>query len=136
MKTGAFWKLGAVSDQQRRSGLATLLASGYRTEARIIAHIAEVEERRLHLKDGCSSLFEHCVKRLGLSESEASYWLTAARLARRFPAVFAMVERREIHLGAVCLGTLCIASIANIASTSRTRCSARSRAATGFAAAT
>jgi hypothetical protein len=103
MKTGAFWELGGVSDQQLRSGLAALLASGYRTEARIIAHIAEVEERRLHSKDGCSSLFEYCVKRLGLSESEAFHRLTAARIARRFPVVFAMIERREIHLSAICL---------------------------------
>src|ERR1700709_664407 len=103
MNTGAFWELGVVSDQQLRSGLAALLASGYRTEARIVAHIAEVEERRLHSKDGCSSLFEYCVKKLGLSESGAFHRLTAARIARRFPAVFGMIERREIHLTAVCL---------------------------------
>jgi 5-methylcytosine-specific restriction endonuclease McrA len=103
MKTRAFWDLGGVSDQQLRSGLAALLASGYRTEARIIAHIAEVEERRLHSKDGSSSLFEYCMKKLGLSESEAFHRLTAARIARRFPTLFAMIERREIHLSAVCL---------------------------------
>jgi hypothetical protein len=47
METGVFWDLGSVSDVQIRSGLATLLASGYRTEARIIAHVAEVEAERL-----------------------------------------------------------------------------------------
>jgi hypothetical protein len=103
MKIGAFWELGGVSDQQLRSGLAALLVSGYRTEARIVAHIAEVEERKLHLKEGSSSLFEYCVKKLGLSESEAFHRLTAARIARRFPVVFAMIERREVHLTAVCL---------------------------------
>src|SRR5450432_2682272 len=103
MKTGAFWELGGVSDEQLRSELASLLAGGSRTEARIVAHIAEVEERRLHSKDGCSSLFEYCVKALGLSESEAFHRLTAARIARRFPVVFGMIERREIHLTAVCL---------------------------------
>jgi hypothetical protein len=36
-------------------------------------------------------------------ESEAFHRLTAARIAQRFPAVFGMVERREIHLSAVCL---------------------------------
>ena len=102
-ENGAFWELGGVSDQQLRSGLAALLAGGCRTEARVVAHIAEVEERRLHSKDGSPSLFEYCVKTLGLSESEAFHRLTAARIARRFPAVFAMIERREIHLTAVCL---------------------------------
>jgi hypothetical protein len=79
------------------------LASGYRTEARIIAHIAEVEERKLHAKDGSSSLFEYCVRQLGLSESEAFYRLTAARIARQFPIVFSLIESRQIHLTAVCL---------------------------------
>jgi hypothetical protein len=80
-----------------------LLVNGYRTEARIIAHIAEVEERKLHAKDGSPSLFEYCVKQLGLSESEAFHRLTAARIARRFPIVFSLIERRRIHLTAVCL---------------------------------
>jgi hypothetical protein len=72
METGVFWDLESVSDAQLRSGLTSLLANGYRTEARIIAHIAEVEERKLHAKDGSPSLFEYCVKQLGLSESEAT----------------------------------------------------------------
>ena len=103
MGTQEFWDLGGVSDSQLRSGLAALLASGYRTEARIVAHIAEAEERKLHLKDGCASLFEYCVKQLGLSESEAFHGLTAARIARKFPVVFSLLERRELHLTAVCL---------------------------------
>jgi 5-methylcytosine-specific restriction endonuclease McrA len=103
MGTQEFWDLGGVSDSQLRSGLAALLASGYRTEARIVAHIAEAEQRKLHLKDGCASLFEYCVKQLGLSESEAFHRLTAARIARKFPVVFSLLERRELHLTAVCL---------------------------------
>jgi 5-methylcytosine-specific restriction endonuclease McrA len=103
MGTGAFWELEHVSDQQVRCELATLLASGYRTEARIVAHIAEVEGRKLHAKDGSPSLFEYCVKQLGLSENEAFHRLTAARIARRFPVVFSLLERRELHLTAVCL---------------------------------
>jgi hypothetical protein len=95
--------LAHVSDQRLRGGLAELLASSYRTEARIVAHIAEVEERKLHSKDGSSSLFEYCVKQLGLSENEAFHRLTAARIARKFPVVFSLLERRELHLTAVCL---------------------------------
>ena len=84
METPEFWRLGRVSDERLRSGLAELLASGYRTEARIIAHIAEVEERKLHLREGSESLFDYCTTRLGLSNSEAFHRITAARIARRF----------------------------------------------------
>jgi len=80
-----------------------MLASGSHTEARIIAHLAAVEERRLHLEAGSSSLFDYCCQRLRLSESEAFHRITAARLARRFPAIFGLIEQRSVHLTAVCL---------------------------------
>jgi len=103
METGEFWRLGHVSDDGLRTGLAALLASGYRTEARIIAHLAEVEERRLHLREGSESLFGYATERLGLSNSEAFHRITAARIARRFPIVFSLIEQRALHLFAVCL---------------------------------
>src|SRR5450432_1207694 len=103
MANGAFWELGDVTDRDLQSELARLLASGSRTEARIIAHLAAVEERRLHLEAGSSSLFDYCCARLGLSENEAFHRITAARLARKFPAIFGLIERRAVHLTAVCL---------------------------------
>jgi hypothetical protein len=103
MNDGAFWELGELTDLEVQAELARLLAYGSRTEARVIAHLAAVEERRLHLKAGSSSLFDYCCRRLGLSENEAFHRITAARLARRFPAIFGLIERRAIHLSAVCL---------------------------------
>src|SRR6266705_7040259 len=103
MHSGAFWELGDVTDRDLQAELSRLLASGSRTEARIIAHLAAVEERRLHLEAGNSSLFDYCCRRLRLSESEAFHRITAARLARRFPAIFGLIERRTVHLTAVCL---------------------------------
>jgi hypothetical protein len=103
MSSGAFWELGGVTDRDLQAELARLLASGSHTEARIIAHLAAVEERRLHLAAGSSSLFDYCLHRLRLSENEAFHRITAARLARRFPAIFGSIEQRSIHLSAVCL---------------------------------
>jgi hypothetical protein len=103
MASGAFWELGDVADRDLQTELARLLANGSRTEARIIAHLAAVEERRLHLEAGSPSLFDYCCRRLGLSENEAFHRITAARLARRFPAIFGLIERRAVHLTAVCL---------------------------------
>src|SRR5260221_2280432 len=103
MDTGAFWELGGVTDRDLQAELTRLLASGSRTEAQIIAHLAAVEERRLHLEAGSNSLFEYCCRRLRLSENEAFHRITAARLARRFPAIFGLIEQRAVHLTAVCL---------------------------------
>jgi HNH endonuclease len=103
MESGAFWELGDVTDRELQAELAQLLANGARTEARIIAHLAAVEERRLHLEAGHPSLFDYCCRRLGLSENEAFHRITAARLARRFPVIFGLLERRAVHLTSVCL---------------------------------
>jgi hypothetical protein len=55
--------------------------------ARLVAHLAEFDARRLYLPAGCSSLFAYCCKVMGLSEPAAYSRIEAARLARRFPVV-------------------------------------------------
>ena len=92
-----------VSDAGLQRDLAQLLAGGCRTEARIVAHLAEVERRSLFLKEGFSALFKYCVRRLGLSENEAFHRMTAARIAGSYPVVFGMIELRKIHLSGLCL---------------------------------
>jgi 5-methylcytosine-specific restriction endonuclease McrA len=103
MEDGSFWQLGDVNDADLQARLSRLLIIGYRTEARIVAHLAEVEERRLHLRGGSSSMFDYCVGRLGLSNGEAFQRLTAARLARQFPVIFSLLERRDLHMSGLCL---------------------------------
>src|SRR5690242_6066036 len=97
MQERGFWKVDQVSDEQLFGGLRELLTKEGRCEARIVAHLAEVDERRIALK-AAQSLFEHCQEQHGFSDSQAYYRIAAARVATRFPVVFQMLERREIHL--------------------------------------
>ena len=97
-----FWALQGISDDELESSLSGLLGAGARVEARIVAHLAEVEARRLHLLSGYSSLYDYCRKRLGLSDYEAFIRIAAARVARKYPVVFEMLERRRLHLTAIC----------------------------------
>ena len=102
MNRREFWVFQGISDDQLEAGLSGLLGAGARVEARIVAHLAEVERRRLHLLAGYSSLYDYCRRRLGLSEYEAFMRIAAARVARKYPVVFGMLERRELHLTAIC----------------------------------
>jgi hypothetical protein len=77
MNEGKFWCLEAVSDAVLQEGLKNLLTKGARTEARIVAHLAEVDARKLHLAMGASSLFDYCLSRLGLSNNEAFHRITS-----------------------------------------------------------
>lgn len=91
-----------MSDHELDGGLRELLSQSRGVEARIVAHLAEMDARRTHSKAGIS-LFAYCLGQLGLSEMEAFYRITAARLARKFPIIFDLLETGRIHLTGICL---------------------------------
>ena len=55
--------------------------------ARLIAHLAEMDARQLHLGLGFSSLFAYCLQVLRLSESATCKRIDVARAARRYPGI-------------------------------------------------
>src|SRR3990172_8920328 len=83
--------------------LRTLAARDHQLTADLVAHLAEVDARRLYLDEACSSMFTYCVERLHMSEPTAYKRIEAARAARRFPVIFARVAAGELHLTAVTL---------------------------------
>ena len=83
--------------------LRTLAARDHQLTADLVAHLAEVDARRLYLDEACSSMFTYCVERLHMSEPTAYKRIEAARAARRFPVIFARVAAGELHLAAVTL---------------------------------
>src|SRR4051812_47626473 len=95
--------LGALSDDALVASLRAICMEGNRVLARLLVHLGEIEERGLHLKAACSSMFDYCVRRLGMSEGEAFRRIAAARLTRRFPSLLPRIERGEIHLSALVL---------------------------------
>lgn len=102
MRERGFWWLRDLASERLVRELKGLLAAECRIEARVVAHLAELDARGVALLQG-KSLWEYCQKDLGLSENQAFYRITAARTARRFPVVFELLERREIHLTTVAL---------------------------------
>jgi hypothetical protein len=96
-------ELTDFSDAQLLDSLKTLCGQGRMVLARLLAHLVEVEERRLHLEAACPSMFQFCVQRLGMSEDEACRRIHAARLARRFPDLLVRIERGELTLSTMAL---------------------------------
>jgi hypothetical protein len=60
--------------------------------ARLVAHLAELDARRLYLGAGHSSLFAYCHHSLGLSEDAAYNRVEAARACRLFPQILARLD--------------------------------------------
>lgn len=96
--THAFWHLAHLTDSALIESTQRTLAQGREHTAQLIAHLAEVEDRRLHLHAACSSMFDYCVNRLALSEDEACRRIDIARLARRYPALYPMLADGSISL--------------------------------------
>lgn len=71
--------------------------------ASLIAHLAELDDRRLYLAEGYSSLFTYCTQFLHLSEHAAYGRIEAARLVRKFPVLIEMLEQGSVNLTSVCL---------------------------------
>src|SRR5215472_4176313 len=94
-------KLAELSDAQLLESLKSLCGQGRAVLARLLAHLVEVQERRLHLEAACPSMFQFCVRRLGMSEDEACRRIHAARVTRRFPDLLLRIERGELTLSTV-----------------------------------
>src|SRR5262245_30071797 len=92
---GELLDLDGVSDESLASSMTRLVRVDRRVSARLLAHLAEIEERRLHLKHAFPSMFEYCLS-LGMSEDEAGRRLCAARVARQFPIVFSLVDEGRL----------------------------------------
>jgi 5-methylcytosine-specific restriction endonuclease McrA len=97
------YSLADRSDDVLLRDLITLVARDRSITAWLLAHIAEVDRRRLYVPAGHSSMFGYCVDELGLSEDAAYKRIQAARAARAFPALFEAVADGRLHLAAVCL---------------------------------
>jgi hypothetical protein len=74
---------------------------------RVLVHLNEIEERKLHFKLGYRSMLHFCVETLGYARSSAGRRITAARCVKRFPEVLAMLDAGEANVVTIA----CVAGI-------------------------
>src|SRR5450432_2917307 len=82
---GNRYQLRSVGNAELLAELSALVARQNDLTGDVLAHLAELDERRLHLELGHSSLFAYCTESLCLSEPAAGRRIAAARVCRRFP---------------------------------------------------
>ena len=77
-----------------------VLLAGREREAMVelVGHLAELDARKLHLRQGYGSLFTYCTGALRLAEHAAYNRIEAARLSRRFPAVLDLLADGSLNL--------------------------------------
>lgn len=104
----AGYALTQVSDHALLAGLTAHLAGERSSLAQVLAHLGEVEARRLYARAGYSSMYLYCVRALHLSEDAACRRLKAARAARAYPAIFEDIGSGRLTLSVVLLLEPCL----------------------------
>ena len=65
------FKLDSLPDDVLLRRLSEILKESRRVEVELVAHIGEVDRRRLYANQASPSMFVYCTERLHLSEAEA-----------------------------------------------------------------
>ena len=93
--------LDTVPDDELLRRLSELLRHSRRVEADLVAHVGEVDARRLYAREASPSMFAYCTQVLHLSEFETYLRITVARAARLHPVLLAMLRDGSLHLSAI-----------------------------------
>jgi hypothetical protein len=86
-----------LDDAKLLERVRALVVRSNETEAELLEHLAEVDERRLYLPNH-TSMFAFCTAELGFSEAVAENRIAVARVSQRFPRVLEMRRSGAIHL--------------------------------------
>jgi hypothetical protein len=98
MKTDILSSASQLSDRELLAKVELLATEERETVATLIAHLAVLDERRLYLAEGCSSLFTYCMRVLHVSEYAAYDRMEVARAVRRYPLVLEMLADGSLTL--------------------------------------
>jgi len=90
-----------LSDDELLLRLWDVLKRSRRVESVLVAHIAEVDARRLYAREASSSMHKYATDVLHLSDAEAYLRITAARASRRYPVLLRMLEDGRLHLSGI-----------------------------------
>jgi hypothetical protein len=97
------YSLSHLADTMLVNRLTRLVKRDCANTAVLLAHIAEVDERRLYRPAGHPSMFAYCVEELRFSEDAAYKRIRAARAGREFPQLLTAIANGHLHLTAVSL---------------------------------
>lgn len=94
-------RLELISNDELLLRLSNLLKQSRRVESELVAHISEVDRRRLYARVASPSMFAYCTEVLHLSESEAYLRIMVARAAREHPILLEMLGDGRFHLSGI-----------------------------------
>jgi 5-methylcytosine-specific restriction endonuclease McrA len=98
-----YFQVSRLADHVLLHDLAELVARDRSNLAEMLAHLAEVDARRLYRPAAYPSMYQYCVGELHMSEDTAFKRIQAARAAREYPGIYPMIQDGRLTLTAVVL---------------------------------
>jgi hypothetical protein len=92
-----------LNDSDLLDHLVNMAADLRASECALLELLAEVEERRLFAPQGYSSMFAFCTSKLAFAEGTTCRRLAAARAARKYPGIYALLRAGSLHVTAVAM---------------------------------
>jgi len=91
-------KLTSLSDSNLLSQTKLLVQKERKLTVEVLEHLCEIDQRKLYLKRGFSSLFEYATKELGYSEGSTYRRINAMKLCREFPETAFKIQNGNLNL--------------------------------------
>ena len=80
-----------------------LLTQERGTTAELIAHLAEIDDRKLFLPAAYPTMYDYCVGEFGMTDDETCKRIRVARAAQQFPGILEALADGRLHVTAVLL---------------------------------
>jgi len=90
--------LDQMDDQKIMSNLKELSQRERKLQSLFLKYLNEVDSRMLYAKSGYSSLLSFLVEEFGYSEGSSLKRIQVARVAKKFPALYELIEKGELSL--------------------------------------
>ena len=101
MQDGLIAVAARLSDADLLRRVIVLAGREREATVELVAHLAELDARRLYLGEGFGSLFSYCTGALRLAEHAAYNRIEAARASRRVPAILDLLADGSLNLSTV-----------------------------------
>lgn len=96
------WSMKHVRNGAVLRDLETLVAQRCVNHAKVLAHIAEVQARKLYREAAQPDTYSYCINVLHFSEDAAAKRIHVAGVARRIPALFTAIAEDRLNLSGAC----------------------------------
>ena len=90
--------LRSLTNEELKTKMTKLVQTERKITHLILECINEIEMRKIHLKEGYSSLFDYLTKALGYTGGSAQRRIDGARLMRQIPTIAEDIEQGKINL--------------------------------------